>query len=154
CWGNKADGQATPLAGTFTQVSAGGAYTCGVRTNGTPACWGDNSDGRATPPSVVASPTTIARGGSTTASWAGLATPTAKDWIGLYHHTAADTAFVAFIYTTGAASGSKSFPVPFSVPPGTDYELRLFSNDGFNRLATSGLIRVTDPATVSASPTS
>ena len=44
CWGDNAIGQATPPAGTFTAVSAGGDHTCGVRTNGTLACWGDNGE--------------------------------------------------------------------------------------------------------------
>ena len=43
-------GQATPPAGTFTQVSAGMYHTCGVRTDGTLACWGNNNSGQATPP--------------------------------------------------------------------------------------------------------
>src|SRR5687767_569281 len=34
----------------FTQVSAGyGAYSCGVRGDGTIACWGSDTWGRATP---------------------------------------------------------------------------------------------------------
>ncbi len=33
-------GQATPPAGTFSQVSAGGYHTCGLKTDGTLACWG------------------------------------------------------------------------------------------------------------------
>ena len=45
------DGEATPPAGTFTQVSAGFEHTCGVRTDGTLACWGDDTFGQATPPS-------------------------------------------------------------------------------------------------------
>ena len=31
-------------------MSAGGAHTCGVRTNGAVACWGYNAQGQATPP--------------------------------------------------------------------------------------------------------
>jgi hypothetical protein len=41
---------ATPPAGTFTQVSAGGSHNCGVRADGTLACWGWNDYGQATPP--------------------------------------------------------------------------------------------------------
>ena len=41
--------EANPDA-TFSQVSAGGAHTCGVKTDGTLACWGWNKYGRATPP--------------------------------------------------------------------------------------------------------
>jgi CSLREA domain-containing protein len=50
CWGYDGYGQATPPAGTFSQVSAGGYHTCGVRTDGTLACWGSDGDGQATPP--------------------------------------------------------------------------------------------------------
>ncbi|HRX70565.1 MAG TPA: DUF4214 domain-containing protein [Candidatus Competibacteraceae bacterium] len=39
-----------PSTSTFTQVSAGGSHTCGVRTNDTVTCWGDNDYGQATPP--------------------------------------------------------------------------------------------------------
>jgi hypothetical protein len=38
-----------PVSSSHT-VSAGGNYTCGLRTDGTLACWGDNSEGQATPP--------------------------------------------------------------------------------------------------------
>jgi len=69
CWGDNTYGQATPPtpeptptplpspeptptppAGTFSQVSAGGRHTCGVKTDGTLACWGNNDVGQATPP--------------------------------------------------------------------------------------------------------
>jgi alpha-tubulin suppressor-like RCC1 family protein len=40
CWGEDGDGQSTPPAGTFSQVSAGWYHTCGVKTDGTLACWG------------------------------------------------------------------------------------------------------------------
>lgn len=50
CWGNNWFGQATPPAGTFTQVSAGEYHTCALRTDGTWACWGRNNYGQSTPP--------------------------------------------------------------------------------------------------------
>jgi hypothetical protein len=50
CWGFNDSGAATPPAGTFTQVSAGGAHTCGLRSDGTIACWGSDFSGQATPP--------------------------------------------------------------------------------------------------------
>jgi hypothetical protein len=37
---------------TFTQVSAGGLHTCGVRTDATVACWGSNGNGQSTPPAT------------------------------------------------------------------------------------------------------
>ncbi len=50
CWGNNIYGQATPPAGTFSQVSAGAYHTCGLQTEGTLACWGLDDYGQATPP--------------------------------------------------------------------------------------------------------
>jgi hypothetical protein len=50
CWGYNTEGQATPPAGTFSQVDAGSYHTCGVKTDGTVACWGSNGAGEATPP--------------------------------------------------------------------------------------------------------
>src|SRR5207302_2012237 len=43
--------QGEPPSGTFTEVTAGDYYTCGMKTDGTLACWGQNSGGVATPPS-------------------------------------------------------------------------------------------------------
>ena len=92
---------------------------------------------------LSASPTTVAPGGTITATWSGIANPTATDWIGLYTPGAANTAFIDWIYvscsqTAGAAraSGSCPFVVPSTVAPGT-YQLRLLANDGFTLLATS-----------------
>jgi hypothetical protein len=50
CWGSNSDGQASPPAGTYTVVSAGGLHSCGVRTDGTLSCWGSNSFGQASAP--------------------------------------------------------------------------------------------------------
>jgi alpha-tubulin suppressor-like RCC1 family protein len=52
CWGNNANGEATPPSGSFTSVSAGYLHTCGVKTDGSIACWGDNYYGQATPPAI------------------------------------------------------------------------------------------------------
>ena len=82
-----------------------------------------DNDGGGTTLSV--SPTTIAAGGTVTATWSGIATPTTTDWIGLYAPGAANTAFIDWIYvscskTPGAAraSGSCPFVVPTTVAPG------------------------------------
>lgn len=42
----------TAPAGTFTQLSAGWGYTCGVRTDETVSCWGADDSGQASPPAV------------------------------------------------------------------------------------------------------
>ena len=99
-------------------------------------------------PTLTETPATIARGGSVTASWSGIAAPTARDWIGLYLPSAANTSFANWIYvscstTPGSAraSGSCPFSVPTTTAPGT-YQLRLLANDGFAVLATSNSFTV------------
>jgi hypothetical protein len=43
CWGEEDDGQVSDApAGTFTQVSVGGAHACALATDGTVQCWGSN----------------------------------------------------------------------------------------------------------------
>ena len=91
---------------------------------------------------------TPARSNRATTSVARLAAPTSTDWIGLSAQGAANTSFVAWMYvscstTPGApaAAGSCPFTIPSTVTPGT-YELRLFSNDGYTRLATSNPLTV------------
>ena len=110
---------------------------------------------------LSASPTTVAPGGTINATWSGIASPTATDWIGFYTPGAANTAFIDWIYvscskTPGAprASGSCSFVVPTTVAPGT-YELRLLANDGFTVLTTSNSFTVIAPGgpTLSVTPT-
>ena len=39
--GQEYGGEASPPSGEFTSVSAGVAYTCGVRVDGSLECWGD-----------------------------------------------------------------------------------------------------------------
>jgi hypothetical protein len=94
--------------------------------------------------SFGASPTSIARGGSVTATWSGICAPTSSDWIGLFTPGAADTSYWTWRSTTGTASGSVPLTIPAWLAPGT-YELRLFSNGGFTRLGTSNTIVVTSP---------
>ena len=108
-------------------------------------------------PSLGASPTSIAAGGSLTAAWSGVCAPSGGDWIGLFTPGAPNTSYVTYRNTTGAASGSVPFTIPSNLGPGT-YELRLFSNAGNTRLATSNSFTVgtscTGSPSLSASPTS
>jgi subtilisin family serine protease len=88
-------------------------------------------------------------GGTVTATWNGIISPTSTDWIGLYQPGAANTAYIDWIYVScsqvpggaGQADGSCPFILP-ALPPGT-YELRLLANDGFTTLATSNSFTVT-----------
>ena len=50
--------------------------------------------------SLTASPTTIARGGTVTATWSGIPSPTPTDWVGLYAPGTADSAFLAWMYVS------------------------------------------------------
>ena len=97
-----------------------------------------------------------------TATWSGIANPTATDWIGLYRAGAANTDYIDWIYvncskaaSTARASGACPFTVPATLAAGS-YELRLLANDDFMLLATSNLV-ISPPLLVaqfSASPTS
>ena len=88
-----------------------------------------------------ASPSPVNPGGTVTASWSGILTPTTGDWIGLFSSGAPDSAYLSWRYTTGAAGGSLPLSIPASLSPGT-YELRLHANNGYILLATSSPITV------------
>jgi subtilisin len=99
--------------------------------------------------SLDVAPSSVAAGGSVTATWSGIAPPTSTDWIGLYAAGTGDLAFLTWVYincstTPGAAqaAGSCAFPIPSGIGPGT-YDLRLFAADAFGRLATSNSFSVT-----------
>ena len=95
-------------------------------------------------PSIQVTPITVTRDGTVTVSWSGLVAPTAKDWFGLYQSTASDQAFLGWLYvnctqvpSTPRTSGSCSITLP-RLAAGS-YSLRLFSNDSYQRLASSPL---------------
>ncbi len=101
------------------------------------------------PPTLTATPSSVVRGASVTATWSGIAGPTGTDWVGVFLSTAPDSTFVNWRYvncsqTAGGAvaAGNCAIPVPASTAPGT-YQLRLFRNDGFVKIATSGNFTVT-----------
>jgi len=92
---------------------------------------------------VSASPATVPRGSAVTATWAGIASPTGTDFVAVYPSSgSANSAYVAYAYTTGTQSGSVPITIPASATPGSTYELRLFSHGTFTRLATSGTFSV------------
>jgi hypothetical protein len=129
--------------GSYTRLATSNTFTLGA------GCTGSAS--------LSASPASVPAGGSVTATWSGLCGPTSRDWIGVFLPGAANTSYVAWAYSTGAASGSISLALAASLPQGT-YELRLFSNGGYTRLATSNTFAVgaacTGGANLSASPAS
>jgi len=105
---------------------------------------------------LSASPASIAAGGSVTATWSSVCTPTSGDWIGLFLPGAPNTSYLAWRSTTGTASGNVPLTIPVSLAAGT-YELRLFANNGYTRLAVSNSFTVVAGCTggnLSASPAS
>ena len=116
----------------YTRLATSGAITVSVPSG----------------PSLRASPSTVAPGGSVTATWSGIPSPTYLDWVGLYTPGSADSAYIAWVYvsctltpTVPAATGFCSFRIPSWLTPDT-YELRLLANDGYSRLATSSAVTV------------
>ena len=98
-------------------------------------------------PSVTATPSTVGGGQSVTVSWNGVTAPTATDWIGLYRQGTANTSIIVWFFTAtcsssaGAVTAAGSCSVRMPTATGT-YDFRLFANNGYTRLATSGQITV------------
>ncbi len=104
-------------------------------------------------PVLTATPSSVAQAGTVTATWSGVPTPTTTDWITIAATGSGDTSYIAWLYdsscttspgATARAAGSCALTVPSTATPGT-YELRLFANNGYTRLATSGPFTVTGP---------
>ena len=128
-------------AGVTYNTGTGGDFTV-VKLRGT-----DGGD-FVGPASLAVAPRVIRAGGTVTATWSGIAKPTAKDWIGIYspgcpNRKPIDWIYVSCSKTPGSSSAEGSCPmvVPAHLKPG-EYVLRLFANDGFIRLATSHGFRV------------
>ena len=106
--------------------------------------------GSSPPPtaSLSVSPTSIPVGGTITATWSGIATPTPNDWIGLYLQGTGDFELIDWIHvscsqTPGSAHAAGSCPFVVPLSAGT-YELRLFANESLTRLATSNAFTFTE----------
>src|SRR5439155_9444314 len=118
---------------TYTRLATSGTFTV-------------TGSGAAT---LSVSPTSVAAGGTVTAAWSGIPAPTPGDWIALYVPGSGNSAYLAWIYLScsqshGAApaAGSCPFTISRALAPGS-YELRLFANDTYTRLATSNPFGVT-----------
>jgi hypothetical protein len=84
--------------------------------------------------SFSAVPLSVRPAGQLSVSWGGISNPTPADWIALYTKGAPDSAVRAWKYTNGSASGATTLTVPFGTPAG-GYEVRLFANNSYARLA-------------------
>ncbi|MGH9141917.1 MAG: hypothetical protein ACRD2I_12360, partial [Vicinamibacterales bacterium] len=92
-------------------------------------------------PVVRIIPTSISAGGMLTATWEGIAAPTSSDWVALVLMNGSDNTYVAWSYTNGASVGNVNLPVPAGTQPGS-YELRLFKQNTFERLAVSNVVTI------------
>jgi subtilisin family serine protease len=94
--------------------------------------------------------TSVAAGGTVTATWANVANPTPNDWIGIFKPGAPNDGFLDYLWTSscsktaGAARASGSCTVSMPSTPGS-YELRLLANQSTKLLATSSAIGVAVP---------
>jgi hypothetical protein len=95
-------------------------------------------------PTLAASPSSVAPGGTMTVSWTGIQAPTTGDWLALVPLNAADSSWVTWVYTSGRSEDSVTFKLPSNLSAG-NYDLRLFSNNSTTRLAMSNVIAVTAP---------
>lgn len=105
-----------------------------------------------TAPVLTASPSTVSPIGTVTASWATIANPTPRDWLGVYIQGAELRLFEQWQYvscsqTPGSAVAAGSCPfVLNSLPEGT-YVLRLLADDGFSLLDESDTFAVEQSST-------
>src|SRR5262249_42952660 len=97
-------------------------------------------------PTIAAVPAALAPGSTLLATWAGISSPASRDWISLASVGAPNNSFLAWMYVScsqtagnAAASGSCPFPTNAGWAAGT-YEIRLFSNNGYTRLATNTVV--------------
>jgi 6-phosphogluconolactonase (cycloisomerase 2 family) len=133
--------------------AAGGSYQLRLFTNNSFTVLATSNtvtDAGGPPPTLTATPTTVGPGGTSAVAWSGVVAPSPRDWVGVYQTGVADSAYLAFFYTssctqvpaTAAASGSCAFTLPTT--PGT-YEFRLFSDDSYDLLGTSAPVTVLAP---------
>src|SRR5262249_24996819 len=110
--------------------------TAGMSSYSAEACIDGVSAALPTPPTGISftiAPASVGTGGSVTATWSGIPSPTTTDWIGLYVPGSADSAYLTWQYVScskGAAAPSPAGSCPFTIPgglPAGAYELRLFA---------------------------
>lgn len=97
-------------------------------------------DPAALPAQLTVSTPNASAGGDLELRWRGIASPSARDWIGLYRPGDADDAYLAWMYVScgqtplsARAAGWCWFRMPPQLADGT-YELRMFPNDSFQPL--------------------
>jgi serine protease len=141
-------------AATFTAPAAGGQYEFRLFLNdGFNQVATSNVVSVGAAYSLAASPSTVTAGAPISGAWAAPVGHSPTDWVGLYAVGAAETSFLSFEYISPATSGTVTLTAPAAAG---SYELRLFTNNTFNRVATSGAVTVTSGSgssyTLTASP--
>ena len=107
-----------------------------------------------TGPTVLAATTPTVQGSALNIVWSGIAAPTPFDWVAIYAVGANDTAYMRWDYTGGTSAGSVNLPLTHAnLVPGGSYEVRLFANDDYTRLAASGSFVLASLAGTAASST-
>jgi hypothetical protein len=104
--------------------------------------------------SLAASPSTVNAGQTLNVTWTAPSGRPANDWIGLYKVGDPETSFISWQYTGGAASGSTAFTAPNQAG---QYEFRYFTNNTYNKVATSNTVTVSAGSgtfSLTASPSS
>jgi uncharacterized Zn-binding protein involved in type VI secretion len=109
------------------------------------------SNGFAVIPMFDVGSTTAAPGENLTVSWQGIPAPSVGDWFGLYPVGAPDTGYLRYWRPGGADSGSLLATVPSDATPGA-FELRLFTQDTYQRIAVSSTFAV-NGTSIAATPT-
>ncbi len=102
---------------------------------------------------MLASPVTIAPGGTTTLSWKAPGTHSTRDWVGLFltsKPTAGNT-FVTWQYVPAGSGGILRFVVPHTATP-QQYEFRYMIDNSFSVVAKSNALMVSTGT--SAAPSS
>ncbi|MFV0387187.1 MAG: RHS repeat-associated core domain-containing protein [Pyrinomonadaceae bacterium] len=89
--------------------------------------------------SVNANPRNVAPGAAITINWTNPGGNTGSDWVGLYQVGAADTSFLTWQWAAAGTSGTNTISAPST--SGT-YEIRYFTNNTYDKKATSGTIQV------------
>jgi phospholipase C len=84
---------------------------------------------------LALSPATVVAGGAVSVAWSAPPGSSATDWIGLYTKGSADTAYLWWQYTGGAAAGTMHTTAQGAA--GTQFEFRYFLNNGYTKAATS-----------------
>jgi len=92
-------------------------------------------------PAVQAAAASYSTGGSIDVAWRNLSEPEKHDWIGLFPEGGDGASRVSFAYTHGKVEGTTVLP---AVGRAGRFELRLFRNDGWESIATSPPIVVSE----------